>query len=76
LGGFFGTTQATENRHEIWNMECRSLYRAGSLETVASGLAKYSLDLVAVKHIRWIEDGSQPAEDYKLPMEIGMIIIS
>jgi exonuclease III len=45
-----------------WNV--RSLYRAGSLETVASELAKHNLNLVAVQEVRWVEDGSQPAEDY------------
>jgi hypothetical protein len=42
----------------------RILYRAGSLITVASELAKYKLDLVAVQECRWVEDGSQPADDY------------
>jgi len=46
----------------IWNV--MSLSRAGSLKTVASELAKYSLDLVAVKEIRQVEGGSQSADDY------------
>jgi hypothetical protein len=45
-------------RFETWNV--RSLYRAGSLKTVASELAKYkyNLDLVAVHEVRWVEGGS------------------
>jgi len=34
-----------------WNF--RSLYRAGSLETAPSELAKYKLDLVAVQEVSW-----------------------
>jgi hypothetical protein len=33
-------------------------YRAGSLKTVASELAKYNLDLVAAQEVRWVEGGS------------------
>jgi hypothetical protein len=46
----------------IWNVRC--LYRAGSLKTVASELAKFNLDLVAVQEVRWENGGSQPADDY------------
>jgi hypothetical protein len=41
----------------------RSLYREGSLKVVASKLAKYNLDPVPVKDVRWGNDGSQPADD-------------
>jgi hypothetical protein len=41
-----------------------SLYRAGSLETVGSGLAKYNLHLLAVQEVRCVEVGSQPADDF------------
>jgi hypothetical protein len=37
----------------------------GSLKTVASELAKYNLELVAVQKDRWVEGGSQPADNYK-----------
>jgi hypothetical protein len=40
-----------EIRFGIWNV--RSLYRAGSLKTVVTELAKYKLDLVAVQEVRW-----------------------
>jgi hypothetical protein len=31
---------------------------------VASKLVKYKLDQVAVQEVRWVEGGSQPADDY------------
>jgi hypothetical protein len=46
-------------RYGTWNV--RSLYRAGSLKTAASELAKYRLVLVSVK-VRWVDGGSQPAD--------------
>jgi len=36
------------------------------LKTVASEMAKYNLDLVAVQEVRWVEGGSQPADEYAL----------
>jgi len=42
----------------------RSLYRTGSLKTVANELAKYNLDLIAVQEVSWVEGGSQRAGDY------------
>jgi hypothetical protein len=47
-------------RFGTWNG--RILYRAGSLKSVASELAKYKLELVAVQEVRWYVDGSQPAD--------------
>jgi len=44
-------------RFGMWNI--RSLYRAGSLKTATSELAKYNLDLVAAQ-----EGGHQPADNY------------
>jgi len=35
----------------------------GLLKTVASELAKYDLDLVAVQRVRWIEVSHQPTHD-------------
>jgi hypothetical protein len=43
----------------IWNM--RSLYRSGSLMTVARELAKYKLDLVGVQKVRWDKEGTVTA---------------
>jgi hypothetical protein len=45
-----------------WNVW--SLYRVGSLKTVAGELANYNLDLMAVREVTWVEGGSQPGDDY------------
>jgi hypothetical protein len=48
-----------DTRSGTWNI--RSLYR----EAVASELAKHNyVDLVAVQQVRWVEGGSQPANNY------------
>jgi exonuclease III len=49
-------------RFGIWNV--RSLYRIGSLKTVARELGKYKLDLVGVQEVRWEKGGTERAEDY------------
>jgi exonuclease III len=49
-------------RFGTWNV--RSLYKAGSLQTAASELAKYNLNLVTIQEVRWVEGGSQPTDDY------------
>jgi hypothetical protein len=49
-------------RFGLWNF--MGVYRAGSLKTLASQLAKYNLDLVAVRKVRYVEGGSQPEENY------------
>jgi exonuclease III len=45
-----------------WNV--RSLYRIGSLKTVARKLGKYNLDLAVVQEVRWEKGGTERAEDY------------
>jgi hypothetical protein len=45
-----------------WNM--RSLYRSGSLITVARELARYKLDLLGVHEVRWDKGGTVRAGDY------------
>jgi exonuclease III len=45
-----------------WNV--RSLYRSGSLKTVARELGKYKLDLLGVQEVRWDKGGTEWAEDY------------
>ena len=45
-----------------WNV--RSLYRAGALTAVARELARYKLDLVGVKEVRWEKEGTVKAGDY------------
>jgi hypothetical protein len=49
-------------RFGMWNV--RTLYRAGSLKTVAREMEKYKLDLVAVQAGRWEKGGTEWAEDY------------
>jgi exonuclease III len=52
-----------------WNV--RSLYRSGSLTTVARKLARYRLDLVGVQEVRWDKGGLVRAEDYTLLHGVG-----
>jgi exonuclease III len=49
-------------RFGTWNV--RSLYRPGSLKTVALELWKYKLDLVSVQEVRWDKGSAERAEDY------------
>jgi exonuclease III len=42
----------------------RSLYRAGSLRTLAEELSKNKLDLVEVQEVRWGGGGTEPAGEY------------
>jgi hypothetical protein len=49
-------------RFDTWND--RSVYRAGSLRTVAEELSKYKLDLVEVQEVRWNGSGTEPAGEY------------
>jgi exonuclease III len=51
-------------RFGTWNI--RSLYRTGSLKTVARELGKYRLDLVGVQEVRWENGGTERAEDCTL----------
>jgi hypothetical protein len=49
-------------RFGTWNV--RSLYRAGSLKTVLRELARYKLDLVGVREVRWEGGGTEPLGEY------------
>jgi hypothetical protein len=49
----------------------RSLYRSGSLKTVARELRKYKLDLVGVQEVRWDKGGTERTEDYTFFYEVG-----
>jgi exonuclease III len=49
-------------RFGTWNVW--SLYRSGSLKTVARELRKYKLDLVGVQEVRWDKGGTERAKDY------------
>jgi hypothetical protein len=50
----------------------RSLYRSGSLMTVARELARYKIDLVGVQEVRWDKGGTVRAGDYTFFMEKEM----
>jgi hypothetical protein len=56
-------------RFGTWNV--RSMYRAGSLRTVAEEVSKYKLDLVGVKEVRWDGSGAEPAGDEECIRDIG-----
>jgi exonuclease III len=45
-----------------WNV--RSMYKSGSLTTVARELAKYKLDLVGVQEVRWDKEGTVRDGEY------------
>jgi hypothetical protein len=49
-------------RFGLWNV--KSLYRSCSLTTVARELARYKLDLVSVRAVRWGKRGTVRAGDY------------
>jgi exonuclease III len=49
-------------RFGTWNV--RSMYRAGSLRTVAEQVSKYKLDLVGVQEVRLNGGGTEPAGQY------------
>jgi hypothetical protein len=44
-------------------LNVRSLYRSGSLKTVARELGKFKLVLVGVQEVRWDKGGTERAED-------------
>jgi exonuclease III len=57
-----------------WNV--RSIYRSGSLMTMARELAKYKLDLVGVQEVRWDKEGTVRAGEYIFSMTKGRKIIN
>jgi exonuclease III len=61
-------------RFGTWNV--RSLYRSGSLKTVARELGKYKLDLEGVQEVRWDKGGTERQRIIHSSMEQGMKIIS
>jgi exonuclease III len=56
-------------RYGTWNV--KSLYRAGSLRTMAEEISKYKLDFVRVQEVRWNRGGIEPAGQYTFFMERG-----
>jgi exonuclease III len=61
-------------RFGTWNV--MSLYRIGSLKTVARELGKYKLDLVGVQEVRWEKGGTDRHRIIHFSMDRGMGIIS
>jgi exonuclease III len=57
-----------------WNI--RNLFKAGSLKTVASELAKYNVDVVAVQEVILDEGGSHQEIIIQFSMIMGMLIIT
>jgi hypothetical protein len=49
-------------RFGTWKV--RSMYRAGSLRTVAEEIIKYKLDFVGVEEVKWKGGGTEPAGEY------------
>jgi exonuclease III len=49
-------------RFGTWKV--RSIYRIGSLKTVARELGKYKLDLLDVQEVRWEKGSTERAQDY------------
>jgi exonuclease III len=54
-------------RFGAWNVN--SLYRSGSVTRVARGLARYKLDLVGVKEVRWDKEEMEVQWIMSLSME-------
>jgi hypothetical protein len=48
-------------RFGMWSV--RSLYKAGSLRTVAEEISIYKLDLMGVQEVRWDRDGTESASE-------------
>jgi exonuclease III len=61
-------------RFGTWNV--RSLYRSGSLKTVAREFGKYKLDLLGVQEVRWDKGGTEQQRIIHSSVERGMKIIS
>jgi exonuclease III len=61
-------------RFGTWNI--RSLYRIGSVKTVARELGKYKLDLVGVQEVRWEKGALNGQRIVHFSMDRGMGIIS
>jgi hypothetical protein len=63
-----------EMRFGTWN--ARSLYRAGSLMTIAKEILKCKSDLVGAQEIRWDRGGTEPVGEYTFFMERRMRIMN
>jgi hypothetical protein len=54
----------------------RSMYRAGSLRTVAEEISKYKLDLVGGEEVTWARGSTEPAGEYTFFHGKGMRIMN
>jgi len=59
--GDAGRKTHREMRLGTWNI--RSFYRAGSLMAAARELARYTLDVLGVREVRWDKEGTVRAGD-------------
>jgi hypothetical protein len=66
--------QKMNMRFGTWKV--RSLYRAGSIMTIAKSISKYKLDLVGVQEVRWDKGGTGPAGEHTFSMEREMRIMN
>jgi hypothetical protein len=57
-------------RFGTWNVG--SMYRAGSLRTVAEEISKYKLDLAGVQKVTWDEAAPNQWANIHFSMERGM----
>jgi hypothetical protein len=64
-------TDSLDKQPKLWNTDkifgtwnVRSLYQVGSLKRVSRELARYKLDLVGVRKVRWEGGGTEPAGEY------------
>jgi exonuclease III len=60
-----------DTRFGTWNI--RSLWRVGTIKSVAGELEKYKLDLVGVQEVRWEGEGSQTADKYTFSYRKGNV---
>jgi hypothetical protein len=51
-----------EYGHEIWDVEYKEIVKVGTLMTILRELFRYNLDLEGVQKVRWVGDGTKPAE--------------
>ena len=58
MGGVFQRKPCSiQKKMKIGTLKVRSLYNAGSLKAAARELARYKLDVVGVKEVRWDKVG-------------------
>jgi hypothetical protein len=58
LDGLFVRSRQGEMDPTFGTWNIKILFRAGSLKTVASEMAKNNLDIAALQKVRWVEGGN------------------